>query len=331
MLKNTIKISAALALFLSSSSIMAAYPVGVQDSFIVPNLNNNNGAGQQTLDVLNNDTGDNLRIIEVNDWTVNGGRATIFQGPYYTAPFGRYIRYTPRAGFTGQDSFWYAFEDAQGRTNAARVIVNVLPNSDTPYPNPRNDEVTVQQGKTIRIQALENDVTSPEFTSGGTQSISAFTQSTSGGRVERAPGANSLSYTPRNGFTGKDQFTYTVSIQTDRFSFATKQATVNINVTSGYSAGPYPYTKPDTATSSSGSSSIAIYPLDNDIGRGLRIANSGQAYSSKGGRWFVSGGNDKAIIYSAPSSQFTGIDKIYYIIEDELGRKNWGVVSINIQ
>ena len=281
--------------------------------------------------MLNNDTGDNLRIIRVNDWTVNGGRATIFQGPYYRAPVGRYIRYKPRVGFTGQDSFWYAFEDAQGRTNAARVFVNVLANSSKPYPNPRNDAVTVQRGKTIRIQALENDATSPEFTLEGTQSISAFNQSKSGGKVTRVTGANSLSYTPPNGFTGNDQFNYTVRVQSGRFASATRQATVKIRVTNGYTGGPYPFTRPDNIKSARASGTIAIYPLDNDVGKGLRLVNNGQAFSSKGGRWLVSGGNDKAIIYSAPSGQFTGVDKIYYVIEDELGRKNWGAVSINIR
>jgi len=324
---KTIKASAVLALLLGSATAIADYPIGVQDSFIIPNTP---FGAVQNLDVLNNDSGENLRVVEVNDWTVNGGRATIFQGPYYQTPFGRHVRYIPKIGFTGEDSFWYVFEDAQGRKNAARVVVNVLPVSNTPYPNPRDDTASVQKNKTIRLQVLENDVSSPEFSAGGTHSITAFSETSAGGQVKVVPGSNSLSYTPPKDFTGDDQFTYTVSVQTDRFAFATKQATVKINVTDYYTAGPYPYSRPDNAIKAAGTRTASIYPLDNDVGRGLRISNSGLSYSFEGGQWYVSGGNDKQILYTAPNG-FTGEDKIYYILEDELGRKNWGVVTINVQ
>ena len=68
------------------------------------------------VDVLDNDVGEDLTLIAVNDWTVNGGRAYIE---------GINIRYTPPSDFIGEDSFWYDFEDAQGRKNSAQVFVNV--------------------------------------------------------------------------------------------------------------------------------------------------------------------------------------------------------------
>lgn len=68
------------------------------------------------VDVLQNDSGENLKLTAVNDWTVSGGRARIEDS---------YIRYTPPKNYSGRDSFWYNFEDAQGRANATQVFVDV--------------------------------------------------------------------------------------------------------------------------------------------------------------------------------------------------------------
>jgi len=69
-----------------------------------------------TVAVLENDIGDRLRLSTVNDWTVKGGRAAI-QGDS--------IEYRPKANFVGQDSFWYNFEDAQGRANSTQVKITI--------------------------------------------------------------------------------------------------------------------------------------------------------------------------------------------------------------
>ena len=73
-----------------------------------------------TVKVLDNDSGESLKLNSVNDWTVGSGRARIEDN---------YIRYTPALGFSGQDSFWYDFEDAQGRKNSTQVFVNVTENT----------------------------------------------------------------------------------------------------------------------------------------------------------------------------------------------------------
>lgn len=69
-----------------------------------------------TIDVLSNDIGQSLEIIAVDAGTVSGGAAAIDNGK---------VTYTPKAGYTGADSFWYAFTDAQGRTNSTAVNITV--------------------------------------------------------------------------------------------------------------------------------------------------------------------------------------------------------------
>jgi len=74
-----------------------------------------------TIRVLDNDTGNVLRLSSSNEWTKNGGQTEIL---------GTYIRYTPPIGFSGTDSFWYELTDDQGRTNSAKVEVQVTKNNE---------------------------------------------------------------------------------------------------------------------------------------------------------------------------------------------------------
>ena len=87
-----------------------SYPVGVSD-FITTIAYT-----PVTIDALANDTGSGLSLLEVNEYSVNGGTVSIVSGK---------LRYDPKDGFRGTDSFWYAFTDSLGRSNAAKVTVTV--------------------------------------------------------------------------------------------------------------------------------------------------------------------------------------------------------------
>ena len=88
----------------------SAYPVAITDNVAVT-FNRS-----VTFNALSNDTGSGLRITEVNAYSVNGGRVAIVNGQ---------LRYTPKTGFRGTDSFWYAIADSLNRTNSAKVSVTV--------------------------------------------------------------------------------------------------------------------------------------------------------------------------------------------------------------
>lgn len=88
----------------------APYPVAITEAIEV------SANTPETFDVLGNDIGVGLSIIEVNNYSVKGGRITQTLGK---------LRYTPKANFTGNDSFWYAIKDYRGLTNAIKVTVTV--------------------------------------------------------------------------------------------------------------------------------------------------------------------------------------------------------------
>ena len=69
-----------------------------------------------TIDLLANDTGTGLKLKSVYQNTAFGGTTSTNESV---------ITYTPAAGFTGTDEFWYEVVDNNGQTNSARVTVEV--------------------------------------------------------------------------------------------------------------------------------------------------------------------------------------------------------------
>lgn len=111
MLSKSPQVLATLFLTFAASTEVFANPVAHAD-----HLNTSVGVAK-TVGVLWNDRGNRLHVSKVNSYSVNGGRAYVVAG--------RKIHYTPKAGFRGTDSFWYEIKDAHGRTNSAKVTVNV--------------------------------------------------------------------------------------------------------------------------------------------------------------------------------------------------------------
>jgi hypothetical protein len=66
--------------------------------------------------VLANDTGSGLQLSAPNAYSLNGGNVALVSNQ---------IRYTPKAGFTGDDKLWYTFNDELGRTNWGEVTITV--------------------------------------------------------------------------------------------------------------------------------------------------------------------------------------------------------------
>lgn len=322
MIKSNIKSFIALLSLLATPAAMADYPVGYQDQYFVGQSNSQSNS--QSLDVLSNDRGTNLFIADFNRWSVNGG--TIIED---SADRGnrRNLIYRPRDGFLGEDEFWYVLEDAQGRRNAAKVKVTV---KSTPL-NPQNDLVNVKKNTPIRINALGNDSVVLTGPLTAVKIVEFNEWSKRGGRIRLADAAagtpRQFVYTPRPGFVGEDEFWYAIS----RFDEGPAAAKVVINVTEYDSSGAYPIGKQDDLVYEYNGRGTALldYPLDNDVGNNLRIVDR-SGWSQKGGRYSIGGPGE--LVYSPPTSltENGGTDKIWYVIEDALGRKNWSVINYTV-
>ena len=333
MISTTLK-----ALFLSSTlclPAMADWPVAITDKMVAHPAIFSIG-----MDVLANDIGNELEVIAVNAWSENGARVSVIGD--------RAVTYRSPANFEGEDGFWYVIRDSEGRTNAARVSVNVLPAS-SPLPAPQEDQAQTPKDTSIRIDVLRNDLFSQTTLSGGLNnggSITYFDESSkNGGTIEKVavyPGIgatdliNQLQYTPPLGFVGTDTFEYTVK---DTFSVASGTVAQTTRVTVEVSDNPtittpYPIGKPDTFNFycwRDGCRTPRIYVVNNDIGRNLKLMLN-SAWSLKGGQVQVIPNKVSlpAISYT-PANGFSGEDKVWYVIEDEFGRKNWSVLTINVE
>lgn len=253
------------------------------------------------INVLANDTGAGLNITAVNSLSYNGGSIVLS---------GNQAVYTPKAGFAGDDTFWYAFSDSQGRTNSTSVTVTVTGVDAGAYPTGVADTVSTARNTAATFDVLANDTgvgltlssTNQWTLKGGTASISN----------------NKIAYTPKVGFVGEDKLWYVFTDTIGR----TNSAEVTINVTE--STAPYPVAISDTV-STSVNTAVVIYPLQNDIGSGLSIL-SVNSNSVNGGAISQTG----AQLTYTPQTNYTGSDSFWYAISDSLGRSNAIQVFVNV-
>lgn len=180
----------ALAGFASQS--LAAAPVLVSDRVVIFQ-----GAGQQTIDVLANDSdadpGDTLTVTAVGP-AIAGGTVSVE---------GNVVRYTPpSASFVGRDAFRYIVTD--GRFFRGSSVAVIVSNS---APIARSDRFSLVEGLTnFNLDVLANDVDR----GGGTLSLASVGTPSGGGSASIV--GNQIQYTPPSvDFVGREFISYTVT------------------------------------------------------------------------------------------------------------------------
>lgn len=151
------------------------------------------------INVLRNDEGRGLEIVEIGE--ADNGNASLRPGalPLLTRDS---ILYQPDAEFSGTDTFTYTVEDRSGERDTATVTVTVDPNNPN-APIANDDTATTTAGTLVNIRVLDND----ESPNGRPLTISDVTQPENGSVFNNG---SVLRYTPDDGFTGTDTFTYTI-------------------------------------------------------------------------------------------------------------------------
>ncbi len=170
------------------------------------------------LDVLTNDfetPTSQLTITSIDRGATNPESSVII------ANGGRGILYTPPTGFIGRDTFTYTVRNTAGQTATTTVSINVSFLSDVPIAV--DDSFEVAEGSSsIALNVLDNDI--PSRLGGVT--IISVTPGSAGGLTSLAGGNQTIRYTPRAGFNGTEEFTYSISDTAGNVSSA--KATINL-------------------------------------------------------------------------------------------------------
>ena len=198
---------------------------------------------QDVAEILNNDnftvsrnSQSNQFFVLANDFETPLNPLTIAQlgldgtdGQVTISADGRSIFYTPRNNFVGLDAFLYSVRDASGNIvqdefgNPVTATVSVNVTFQSAVPIAVDDTFEIPQGSSNRaLNVLDNDVPS---VAGGIQ-ITSVTGGDQGGRVIIDGGGQTLRYTPAPGFSGTEQFMYSIQDQAGQTSFA--EVTVNM-------------------------------------------------------------------------------------------------------
>lgn len=150
-----------------------------------------------TINVLANDTdpdNDPLSVDSVTD-PPNGSAAINAD---------QTVTYTPDANFFGADTFDYTIHDGKGGFDSATVTVTVERTPNSP-PNAVDDSATTQENTAVTINVVGND----SDPNGDSLTVTNVTQPANGTTTNNGDGT--VTYTPKNGFTGTDTFQYTIS------------------------------------------------------------------------------------------------------------------------
>lgn len=158
-----------------------------------------------------------------NDYDQDGGLIYLLKfglpknGTLTKSKVERYaLIYTPAAGFTGTDSFYYTISN--GTTNAdAQVFIQVTRSNTAPVAE--NDFAVTDPDLSVNIDVLAND----SDADGDRLYLGKVTRPANG---QAAAGKASVVYTPNPGFTGTDTFQYYASDLQDNSNLATVTVTV---------------------------------------------------------------------------------------------------------
>jgi hypothetical protein len=290
---------------------LGPWPTGGSDSYTV-----NQDSADNVFDVFANDTGSGLTVLELSEYTQKGGRV-------YDA--GSNFTYTAPAGFTGTDEFWYAFKDTYGRSNAAKVTIEVVA---VVQEGPNNAPDAVEDGLSafvntseITLDVLANDTDAD----GDTLSVTSV-GSARFGSVRLANGV--VLYTPSS-TAQSDAFSYTISDGRG----GSDEAVATISVTDPSDDNfSFPVITGEFVTVAPGAT-VVIRVLDNDTDAdGDTLVLDEVTSGSQGATVKVedTSGNLVWVEYTALSTA-TGTDEFFYGVHDGRGKNGSGKVTITFE
>lgn len=285
--------------YLSLSSIQSNVP---NIPFVANNDTATSTGNQISINVLSNDTGNNLVLAGVD--SAQHGQVSISNGQ---------LLYTPNTGFSGTDTFWYAITSSSSTDwKWAAVTVTVTSTVQPSAFQVNNDTATTTAGNAVTIDILANDT-------GTGLSIGWFDNPANG---TLTISNNKLAYTPNNGFIGTDDFWCQVIDSSGNSGWGLVQVTVGNGNGGGTSGGSTTLQANNDTATVSRNGTVTIDVVANDTGVDVILANVDTTWT--GSATIV---NNK-LVFTA-GNEVANLE-LWYSITDASGNEEWAKVTITI-
>lgn len=222
----------------------------------------------------------------------------------FTAPF----IYTPDPGFVGVDTFTYTLGDGEGGFDTGTVTINVVAPKTEPVAT--DDSATTEFETSVLIDVLSNDTDAD----GGTLSIDSIAFPANNGVVAIENGQ--IRYTPNDGFSGPDTFTYGIA---DGMG-GSDTAIVAVTVEEQPNAAPI---AADDSIVSDGSA-VAVDALANDSDADGDTLSITSLTEPANGSASIEGDQIRYV----PNADFSGTDTLTYTVSDGMGGSDTAVLSV---
>ena len=289
--------------------VLSDSPTAVADSFIVPHNTT------ITRNVLSNDLARSGGTIAVLGSVADPGPS---KGTLTTPAINDqgFFTYTPNTGESGQDSFTYAIYDPDtSLTSSATVTLTLL----TAAPVATDDSYDVQHNTALTVTNLLDNDSSPSSLS---FTVTSNTNPSNGTLTSAVSSTGGFTYTPTNGYSGSDQFNYTITDSAGQSTSATVFLTIAENTVA-------PVATDDSYAVQHNTALTVTNLLDNDSSpSSLSFTVTSNTNPSNG--TLTSAVSSTGGFTYTPTNGYSGSDQFNYTVTDSAGQSTTGTVFLTI-
>ncbi len=222
------------------------------------------------------------------------------------------VTYTPNDGFNGNDSFTFRVSD--GEFSSAFATVSILVNNVNDAPTANDQSVSINENTAVVITLTGNDPDGDDLT------FAVLQQPANGALSDFDADAGTVTYTPNDGFSGQDSFTFRVSDGQASSDAAVVSITVN-------DVNDAPVANDQTVTTDE-DTAITITLTGNDPdGDDLTFAVLQQPTNGTLSNFDAQAGT---VVYT-PAEDFSGQDSFTFRVSDGQASSGPATVTINVE
>jgi hypothetical protein len=221
------------------------------------------------------------------------------------------ITYAPDADYNGPDSFGYTITNPAADSATGTVSVTVTPVNDPPVAVADTLVTSTNTAASIAVLANDRDI------DGDTLAVTGVGAAAHGNAVVNADG--SVTYTPSNGYSGSDAFSYAISDGAG----GTASGSVSVSIVANNTA---PVAVDDTLTTAEDTAAtIDVVGNDTDADGGPLTATA--VSQPAHGTTAIDGSG--RVVYT-PAANYHGPDAFGYTVADAVGATDTAAVTVTV-